>query len=202
MKSFILGIAGYARCGKNSMARAISKVLVEKGILVKEYAFASELKKELNPLTTLNLGISTFTEDNKEKKIIRPLLICWGTQVWRELDEDHWVKKVDQVIKNDPLPHVAIITDVRFPNESSWVKENNGFVLHLSRTVNNQLIEAGSLDETKYDPLVKAMSDYCYEWGTFGDSFEEKCYYKAKDLIEEIFAENLTEWQKEYQITT
>ena len=200
MKSFILGIAGYARCGKNSMARALEKVFSEKSILTKEYAFASELKKELNPLTTLNLGISTFTEDDKEKKIIRPLLICWGTQIWRELDTDHWVKKVDESIQNATFPHIALVTDVRFENESSWVQEKGGTILHLTRTIDGKPIEAGSLDEAKNDPIVKNKSNYCYEWGTFGDNFEQECYYKAKELVEKLFSENIPVWQKYFPI--
>ena len=84
MKFSLIGLAGYARSGKNSFADFI-------GDNSKSISFAYALRKELDNFLIEKLGISAFTEDPKEKEIVRPLLVCWGTEIMRnQIDQDHW----------------------------------------------------------------------------------------------------------------
>jgi hypothetical protein len=46
----------------------------------------------------------------------RSLLQFWGTEYRRSVDPDYWIKKVAERIAEEK-PEVALITDVRFPNE-------------------------------------------------------------------------------------
>lgn len=200
MKNFIIGISGKKRCGKDSLCNALIKYLGSKNILAKRYAFADELKKELDPLFLLNAGISAFTEDPVEKELVRHVLIAYGTGFWREKDPDHWVKKVDAAIKNDSRPHVAIITDDRFPNESQWVKDNGGILIHIERLdLNNRPMPAAGRDEELNDPIIKAASDYQLLWPTFGES-EEVFLQETKRVSDDLFFGYYKQWQESFPI--
>jgi hypothetical protein len=52
----------------------------------------------------------------------RSLLQWWGTEYRRNADPDYWVKKVAKHIAEDN-PEIALITDVRFPNELQFCME-------------------------------------------------------------------------------
>lgn len=202
-KSYKLAVSGVARCGKNLFARSAVKYLHSLGIAAKEYSFAHELKKECNPFTLLNFGISAFTENDEEKKIIRPLLLCVGTQMWRNLDINHWVKKVDEVIDNDPYPHIAVLSDGRFENEINW-SNKNGTSIHLTRTNNGIPVPPNNADEQYNDPICRIKCNWKHQWETFGNNYEELGYYSVKTFFDQIFDENqIKTWQKLFpQITT
>jgi len=116
----VIGLCGVARCGKDSFGSFL--VFLNKKIF-KKASFAYELKKDLDPFLKDKLGISAFTEDNAEKEIIRPMLICWGTDIVREkIDKNRWIKKIEQkVLENSQQGVITIIPDVRFLNEVEWV---------------------------------------------------------------------------------
>lgn len=201
--NYIIGITATKRSGKDSLCKGMIDVFADKGILAKRYAFADELKKELNPLFLLNSGVSAFTEDEVEKELVRPTLIAYGTGFWRKKDPYHWLKKVESAIQEDKTPHIAIIPDVRFPeDEAKWVKDN-GFLIHLKRfdNVGCYCPPAGE-DEAKNDPILEKISDYRHEWETFGVDNLIQCYYHARQIIEDNFADKISQWQNDFPIPT
>jgi len=197
MHSYTILVGGCARTGKSLMGRCILRFLAENNICAKEYAFANELKKECNPFTLLNLGISSFTEDDDEKPIIRSLLRCWGTDIWRKLDKDHWIKKVELAIKNDSTPHIAVINDGRFENEVLWAQKS-GFVIHLERTIGGEILPPNNKDEQENDPIVKELANYRHVWPTFGDDHANLGYYNVSELMRMLFADQINTWQKDF----
>jgi hypothetical protein len=64
----------------------------------------------------------------------RTLLQWWGTEYRRTRDTNYWVKKLDATLKAE-RPRIALITDMRFPNEVSWVKQDpaSGFAVRVDR---------------------------------------------------------------------
>lgn len=183
--------------GKNTLANCFIKKLNELGISAKSYAFADELKKELNPLFLLNAGISAFTEDPYEKELIRKTLISYGTGYWRQKDPDHWIKRLEETFKSeDDPPQVRIITDLRFAsNELPWVKKNGGTVIHLSRyTDNGDLFPFAGEDEMLNDPLIEELADEKIKWNDYHDSVST-CYYKGEQFFNQIFGSRISEWQ-------
>jgi len=200
MSNFIVSIAGKARSGKDSICQAFIKQLADNGILAKRYAFADELKKELDPLILFNFGISAFTEDEEEKKLIRPLLVTYGTELWRKVDLDHWIKKVEAAIKNDPRPHVACVSDTRFPNESNWCIKNGGYLLHIDRLdETGQKIPPASEDERIYDEVLYLDSHYRFEWPTYGIN-DPKIEQEGRKLCDELFSGYYSEWREKFLI--
>ena len=60
-------------------------------------------------------------------------------QSMRQIDEDVWVKKVDQEIQNKLKSthadvHISFITDLRQPNEYEYCKGNGFFILRVNAT--------------------------------------------------------------------
>ena len=91
----IIGIGGNARSGKDTLGSYFVKILADQGIKAKTYSFANELKKSVDDFLIREIGISAFTEDEGEKKIIRPFLVFWGTDIMRKINDNVWVEKIE-----------------------------------------------------------------------------------------------------------
>jgi hypothetical protein len=197
----IVSVSGRKRSGKNSLADAFIKEFAAKNILAKQYAFADELKKELNPLFLLNAGVSAFTEDPVEKELIRKTLISYGTGYWRNKDPDHWIKKLEKTLVENEVPHVAILTDTRFySNELPWVEKNGGITIHLSRyDENGNLYPCAGEDEMANDPILEERAAHKIKWNNFhGD--DNLRYYKSQQFFNQIFADKIPQWQKDFPL--
>lgn len=129
----IIGICGNARSGKDTLGKNIKKILKDNGIKSEIYSFAHELKRSVDQFLIDQLNISAFTEDDEEKKIIRPFLVFWGTDVMRKRNKNIWVEKLEDKLYDT---HVSIVTDVRFINEIDWVKRKNGLSIMIKRENN------------------------------------------------------------------
>ena len=160
----IIAIAGNARSGKDTLGKYISEILNEHKISTCLNSFAKALKLEVDPLLKKTIGISAFTENSDEKKIIRDFLVFWGSDVRRKLDENVWINEVKKT-SNDQS--VLIITDLRFENEMKWIKENNGIVLYISRVDENgvEIGPANKYEEINNKILLKS-SDISLTWVT------------------------------------
>lgn len=158
----IIAIAGNARCGKDTLGKNFSYLLNQYGIKSSLYSFADELKRETDDFLKQTLGISSYTDDNDEKAIIRPFLVFWGTDLRRRLNPTIWVDKVFERIKEN---EIAIITDLRFENELEFVKSNNGSIIYLSRINQDgsQVPPANSYEESNNN-IIAAQADSNFTW--------------------------------------
>jgi hypothetical protein len=68
-------------------------------------------------------------------EMLKPrLLLQWyGTDYRRAADEDYWVKRLDEQLAKEQ-PDVALITDVRFPNECEHIHRLGGYLVKVTRT--------------------------------------------------------------------
>ena len=126
----IISISGNARCGKDTLGNNIVSILEDLGIKAKTLSFAYELKSSVDSFLLEQTGISAFTDNDIEKSIIRPFLVCWGTDVMRSIDNNIWINKLEGSLSTD---RVNIITDLRFENELDWVKSKGGLSIMLKR---------------------------------------------------------------------
>ncbi len=160
----IIGLCGFARSGKNSFADFIVELGNECNppLSFKNASFAYALRKELEEFVERKLGISTFTEDPREKEIIRPLLVCWGTGIVRnKIDKDYWVKKIKNTVKmNRKTGITSIITDVRFTNEVKWIKEEGGVSIFLEREGTGPT----NPDEVNFTDPLRSNCDLVFKW--------------------------------------
>ena len=175
----IFGISGIARCGKDTLGKHLISKLQKSGFPTIQISFASVLKYDLDAFLKDKVNISAFTENTHEKEIIRPLLVAYGTNVCRKIDPDHWIKKIEKQVKASTSNKIiVVITDVRYENEGKWIKDNGGFLIHLSRMGQ----KPANFEEKANDPIVKKIADYKIKWKTFSDE-KETCNYHLSKLF-------------------
>jgi len=186
MTADIIGLVGFARTGKNSFAEFLIENIDENpkpSCTFKLISFAYALRQELDSFLISKLGISAFTEDPKEKEVIRPLLVCWGTQIMREhIDPNYWIKSIQKTIEINRKNNIySIITDVRFENEVLWLKEMGGISIFIER----EEVGPKNADELDYTSPLKMKCDLVFNWPTLS-SFETQ----GKRLVREFLINN------------
>jgi len=164
----IIGITGVARSGKDTLFNAISEI--NKNLKFKRIALADELKSECDEFLIKNIGISAFTEETKEKEIIRPFLVTYGTHIRRKLNENCWIEKAEHTMLNSKDVDCFVITDVRFLNEMEWIKSKGGKVLHISR---DGILPANK-EESENDPHLRDNADVRLKVSTFTNDYQNK----------------------------
>ncbi len=180
----LIGLCGFAISGKNSFANFILEEQESSSPQkAQTLSFAYALRKELEGFVFSKLGISTFTEDSKEKEIIRPLLVCWGTEIIRkQIDKDYWVKAVKKIAQNNRKNQItSIITDVRFENEINWIKEERGLSIFIERKNTGPK----NTDELHHTLPLKEKCDLTFSWPTLKNFHTE-----GKDLALRFLKEN------------
>ena len=197
----IIGLSSRKRCGKDTLTKIFIRKFAEHGIFSKRYAFADELKRELDPLFLLNSGESAFTEDPVEKELMRGVFIEYGTGYWRNKDPDHWIKKVAAQIKKEEKPHVSIISDARFAaNEIPWIQNQGGKVIYLARIKDDgtEFPPAGK-DEEENDAPLRNLADFCLSWEDFHDNLDNLAIIGEKWFYE-IFGDQLDELRAKFPL--
>ena len=197
-QSKIYLVGGVARSGKDTVIKAFLQRFADLGIYAKRYAFADELKKQLDPFLRMHLGISAFTEEQKEKELIRPILLAWG-KICRDTDENYWAKIVAEKIRNEPFPHIACISDFRYPNEAKFL---GGTTIHLTRTVRGIALPPTGEDEIKNNPIIMENANFRFAWKNYENDLDS-CYYKASEFFDRVFSpEQISQWQNDFPIPT
>lgn len=179
----LIGICGLARCGKDTLFNLSKPFLDAAGKKYKRYAFADSLKEEADELLSKYAGISAFTEDTKQKEIIRPLLVTYGTHIRRKLNKNCWVDKIKDDVSRDLENQVYVfITDVRFENEIDWIHDMGGETIHITRTGN----VAPNQEELDNDPILKSKSRNLIEWNDFNIEDMNEISNKVNQVLSSI----------------
>lgn len=136
----VIGISGYARSGKDTIAEKLAEVGYVRG------SFADAIREALYKLNPIVIGSSpTYKleirlkelveavgwEKAKEAAEVRELLQRFGTEVGREMFGDSiWV---DYLFDSLPDGSKVVIPDVRYPNEADAITELGGEVWRVER---------------------------------------------------------------------
>ncbi len=158
----VIGIGGVARVGKDTFCKEIIKELKFLDIESRRVAFADALKNDLKKFLLEKSGVNVYTDDDLEKKQIRPLLVEYG-KLMRELSFGlYWINKLKPIIEqNKKNKIVSIITDVRYPNETEWINSiPNSLTIHMVR----EGITYANKEESINDPLSKEKSKVTINW--------------------------------------
>ena len=142
----LIGITGFKRSGKDT----VGDYLCEKYGFTK-LSYASALKKACQVIFSFT-DEQLYGDDEKEKideywkHSPRDILQKVGTELFREklseicehIDNDIWIRSVDRQIKmlnsSDPTRYNKfVVTDVRFENEASFIRQMNGRVFRVNR---------------------------------------------------------------------
>lgn len=135
----IIGFTGSAGCGKDTAAMALVRELK-----FHRFSFAAPIKNALNAMFGWSHG-AWLDREWKEKEIYgfntspRQLAQTLGTEWARDIiDEDFWVKLLAYRISLSEHTRV-VISDVRFENEATWIRSHGGYVVDVSRPLNNKV---------------------------------------------------------------
>lgn len=168
----VIGIAGYARSGKDTLARHLCEWGFE------QRSFAAPLKAilvALDPLVCFTAGVAggrplddpVFVYDRLSRLVdaigwdeakkfdeVRSLLQRLGTEGGRaHLGENVWV----DALFDAPSSGRLVVSDVRYPNEASAIRARGGLVVRVDRpgvrAVNGHLSER-ALDDFDFDLVV------------------------------------------------
>jgi hypothetical protein len=131
---------------------------------VKIYSFADPLKQDIC-MNILGLTYEQCYGSDDEKN--KPTELTWpgsenkmssrdimqyvGTDIFRKMKPDVWVSATINKIQKEK-PEIALITDCRFPNEVSSIKNAGGLVMRLTRNpYNSDHLSETILDQSNYD---------------------------------------------------
>jgi hypothetical protein len=191
----MIGISGYARSGKDTFGESLQRKLSEYGIKAKTYALATQLKIDIDFLTKGDFGISAFTKDDEEKKIIRPLLVGYG-ESWRKANPDYWLGILDSNFEPRTLP---IITDIRYENEADYILKKQGFLLNLKRILpNGDFIKPANKEEEQNAPVVQAKCSFDLVWQTIED--QKTIDDLVESFIISVLEDELKSWKAIYPL--
>jgi hypothetical protein len=150
METIIIGFGYKAKSGKDTAANAILSAYP--GIDIRHYSFGRALKQEITDMCRRVGSMETLFNAWRERMpdwvVLDPdpdmtdpdcpygkqrtFLQWYGTEYRRAQDHDYWVKRVLPQIKVD-RPQVALITDVRFPNEGDGIHSIGGKLVKVTR---------------------------------------------------------------------
>ena len=131
--TMLIGLAGPARSGKDTVANAITAVYL-KG--VETYAFAYPLKEAARVM--FGFDDDQLHGDKKELqtqfgKSPREIMQLLGTEFGREMvDPNLWLKRMHDLYKKTNK-YLFLVTDVRFENEAEYIRNLGGTIIHVSR---------------------------------------------------------------------
>lgn len=115
----LIGLGHKARHGKDLTARAMVRHAAAQGLHARIYGFADALKAHCRV---------TYGMRAKDPHLLQIV----GTEVGRHSNPDLWVRVLMDTIQ-EQSPDVAIITDMRFPNEAAAVESAGGYLVKVSR---------------------------------------------------------------------
>lgn len=128
MKPVIVGVSGRKRTGKDTACERFVEFGSYMGLMVRRFAFADALKEEVAKACGVTVE---FIEEHKAE--FRPILQWWGTDFRRRFfGDDYWIRRMEQKLE-DTECCVAIVTDVRFPNEAEAIQAWGGVLLRVNR---------------------------------------------------------------------
>lgn len=182
----IIGVTGYAKSGKDTFYSLLKLVAPAR---IRRYAFADQLKDDLDVISHRMFQKKASVLNAEEKEIFRPILISYGC-AWRTLDPIHWVRIVQSRIEwdtsmlySDAQPILPVITDIRFFNEFSFLREKYGkdFVMvEISRDG----APTPPDEELRNQPALSQAADFKINWPTlFPDRQAELARY-VKDFVD------------------
>jgi len=187
----LIGISGRKNSGKSTLAEELCKKY--NGVQI---AFADPLKWVAVNIMGLPAAQVYGNDEAKKNKTqyqwkdmpfehtrsaedyltVRNMLQVFGTEIFRRIDPDIWVKalirRIDSCYKNEEL---VVVDDVRFPNEVKGLQSKGGYVIRLTRGV--------MLDEHVSETSLDCWQGFDYK--VIGDCNKEETFDFVQKWLDE-----------------
>lgn len=182
MSQLLIGLAGRARVGKDTVARYLAAHLT-----LISYAFADPLKQAMAGM--FHLTAAQLEGAEKEQplpwlgKSPRELMQLLGTEWGRDLVHPQlWLLLAEQnlqlLVEHDQAMKGVVIRDVRFNNEADWIRSKGGVILHIYRP------DAAAVAEHPSEAgIARCSSDF----GLANDGTLEELYDKLDSFINTLY---------------
>lgn len=186
----VIGVAGYKRCGKDTLTKVLHEELAKMGLNSERRALADELKEEIAkmlhsvfPSISVEEHIRRMNDD-KWKEKYRLIMQWWGTE-WRRDEtmggwDSYWIDKVTEWV-NESSSDIVIVPDIRFPNEVKWCGQYNGVVVWMNRpgfTSSGHSSENALDDFKEFDVVIDNNGDI--------DKLREKAQWVVAKIKERL----------------
>jgi hypothetical protein len=179
----IVAITGFAQTGKDTFFLLAHESLGKQDTKTVRGAFADGVKGDLHQLLVKRAGISAYTNDPKEKEMIRPILVAYGTGLMRKLDPQYWIRRMERSIElGKRVDAKVFITDLRYPNELEWLRSKGGKLIHITKTGS----KPANSEERKADPILKEKADVLVEWEHVGKDKLKSLKRKVTKALKEL----------------
>jgi hypothetical protein len=163
----IIAIAGNATCGKDRLYELLCLELQGR-IKCKRIGFADALKEELNTFLLSQTGISAWTTNAEEKRVIRSMLVFWGNTFRRGQDPNYWVNQVARQVQSCQEETCWIIPDLRYKNEYDWIKSQGGITIFLNRQLSSSTVVPPANEyEKENNMLLAQICDLNVTWKSY-----------------------------------
>jgi hypothetical protein len=171
----------------NERCRPHSYQRVWRGVNVGVFKFATALYQEVNEFLVSDTGKRWLARENRRETFahilnlpewVQPdpnpevselapygkhpkLLQWWGTEFRRAQDPDYWVKKLFASISSNL--DIALVTDVRFPNEAAGIKQRGGYNVKVTR-IQEDGTQYHATDRPSNHPSETALDFYNFDF--------------------------------------
>lgn len=198
-KPIPVGVAGVATAGKDTFFILFQEYLARQGFRVQRFALADKLKDELDPFLTSSFGISAWTKNPEEKKLIRPILVAHGGLRRSMSKGQYWTNQLTPVVQKALADGIIpVITDVRYAEYSQdevfWLQGMGGKLVYVSRYMlkdgQKHFVQPPNEDERRNDPRLRESASAIIEWDTVINP-------KVDDMSEHIEKFILSLWTQE-----
>ena len=136
----IIGISGKCGVGKTTVAGVLVAMLNAAGKSAVRIAFGDMLKEEVAGKYNISKDLM-YSQAGKQQVVCHPglpnptmtvgqVLQWYGTDVVRATDPDRWVRELAKGTR-DQVRTVAVVDDVRFPNEAIYCRKDGGMLVRL-----------------------------------------------------------------------
>lgn len=166
----IIGIAGAARSGKDTLCRAIIRELAkDMRIGVRKSIAGDTVKSDVHLLIENKFNMNSFTEINEEKEFMRPLLVEYGKMQRAKTEGRYFIEQF--IPEKDVINILPDIRYVEYPkDEVYWLKnEVNGFLIFLER---DGIYDANDTERVN-NFIIKEMADYRVKWDNIDENTQD-----------------------------
>ena len=157
----LIVISGHAQSGKNTLGDIMKAKFKENYFTM---AYANDLKRKLQKdfdlsWEQLHGELKEVPDTRYVKNVVDGKVTHWtpreimqfmGTDVYRAIDDDFWIKQLFKYIDRNYLENV-IITDGRFPSEIAAVTSRGGIHIRVERVHDKKVHGKTHVSETALD---------------------------------------------------